>query len=64
VKDKTLHKVANKKAIEYAKAKNGEEYNDPIFKRVIEETELDFLRGFIAGYRYRENLENVKNIKG
>jgi len=40
--------LANQKAIEYAKLKHSDEYNDPAFERDISETELDFARGFVA----------------
>jgi len=48
-KMKGIPKIAFDKATQYAELKHEEEY------RAIAESELDFARGFIAGYDYSEN---------
>ncbi len=45
-----LAKKAMDSANDYAKFKHKEEYNNPSFQRDIDESELDFARGFVAGY--------------
>jgi len=49
---------ANQKAIEYAKLKHSEEYNDKTFERDISETEIDFARGFIACSEYLKSINS------
>ena len=62
-KMKGVPQIAFDKAVQYAKLKHKEEYNDPAFQRDIEESELDFARGFMAGYNYWEILLSLDQTR-
>jgi len=44
--------IANDEAIKYAKLKYSKYHKDSVYEKDIAETETDFARGFITGFRY------------